>query len=204
MRRILPLALSFLALSAATVSAPAFAQPGREGPSPVGEAGPLDTEKVKLVYVYGDDPCPPSEGDDVIQICAKLPDNERYRIPKELRTDPNSPAVQAWANRARALETVGATGINSCSTAGAGGFTGCFAKLAREAKEERRTMLGSATWSDAVAAERNKRLGNLDAESAAIEQQAQSDEANAGADAKAAADARARLEQADKQQGPKK
>lgn len=200
MRRIIPL---IVLSAAAALSAPAFAQPGRPGPDPVGPAGPLDTEKVKLVYVYGDDPCPTVSADpDEILICAKLPDNERYRIPKELRDDPLAPENQAWGNRARALETVGATGINSCSTAGAGGFTGCFTKLAREAREERKTMMGSATWADAVEAERQKRLGNLDAESEAVEQQAQVDEANAPADAKAAADARARLEQQDKQ-GPK-
>ncbi len=160
---------------------------------------------MKLVYVYGDDPCPAASKDpDEIVICAKLPDNERYRIPKELRDDPLAPENQAWANRARALETVGASGINTCSTVGTGGFTGCFTKLAREAREERRTMMGSATWADAVEAERAKRLGNLDADSEVIEQQAKVDEANVDADAKAAAEARARLEQQDKQQqGPK-
>ncbi len=123
MRRILPL----IALGAFALSAPALAQPGKEGPSPIGPAGPVDTEKVKLVYVYGDDPCPP-EADDEIQICAKMPEQERYRIPKELRGDPFSPQNTSWVQRARSLETVGLSGINSCSTSGAGGFTGCFAQ----------------------------------------------------------------------------
>lgn len=198
--------LSFLApfaVMAVALAAPALAQPGKEGPNPVGATGPLDTEKVKLVYVYGDDPCPQQGAADEIVICAKMPEQERYRIPKELRGDPYAPQNLSWANRARSLETVGASGINSCSTAGAGGFTGCFAKLAREAKEERKTLLGSATWKDAVAKEREKRLGTIDADSEKIEAEAKAAEASAPADEKAAAEARKRLEEQDKQAGNK-
>ena len=197
--------ITALALGAIALAAPALAQPGREGPSPVGNAGPLDTEKVKQVIVYGDDPCPPSAGDE-ITVCARLPDKERYRIPQELRTDLNDPKNQSWVSRARSLETVGASGINSCSTVGSGGFTGCFAKLARQAKEERKTTLGSAAWADAVQKEREKRLANLDSDSAKVEAQAKADEANAGAQAQAEANARARLEaeeKAAKTTGPK-
>ncbi len=194
MRRLLPL----LALGAVALAVPATAQPGNPGPSPVGQAGPEDTEKVKQVFVYGEDPCPPSEGDEIV-VCARLPDNDRYRIPKELRADPLAPANQAWANRARSIETVGATGINSCSPAGAGGFTGCFAQLARQAREEREAMLGDASWADAVAREREKRLGNLDAESEEVEQRARADEADAEREAQAAAEARARLEAQEKE-----
>jgi hypothetical protein len=192
-----------MALSAVALSALALAQPGKEGPSPVGPAGPVDTEKVKLVYVYGDDPCPEQGSDDEILICAKMPEQERYRIPKELRGDPYAPQNTSWVQRAKSLETVGLSGINSCSTSGAGGFTGCFAKLAREAKEERKTMLGSVTWKDAVAKQREKRLGNLDAESEAVEAKAKVEEANTPAEEKAAAEARARLEQQDKGAGTK-
>lgn len=191
-----------LILGAAALATPTLAQPGKEGPNPVGDTGPIDTDKVKLVYVYGDDACPVAAPDE-IQVCAKMPEQERYRIPKELRGDPFAPQNQSWVNRARSLETVGASGINSCSTAGAGGFTGCFAKLAREAREERKTLLGSATWKDAVAAQREKRLGTIDADSEKIEAEAKAAEANAPADEKAAAEARARLEQQDKGAGSK-
>ena len=165
-------ALSFaLILGTALCGNAAFAQPAAT-------AGPTDTEKVKQVFVYGDDPCPPSVGDEIV-VCARMPNNERYRIPQELRTDPNSAAVQSWVNRARSIEYVGAEGINSCSPSGAGGFTGCFTQIAREAKEEREKMLGSASWADAVAKAREERLGNLDAESAQIEAQARAEEEEA-------------------------
>jgi hypothetical protein len=165
----------FIAVTAAVAfaGAPALAQ----GPAaPASGVGPTDTEKVKQVFVYGDDPCPPSQGDEIV-VCARMPDNERFRIPKELRTDPNDPKVQSWANRARSIEYVGAEGINSCSPTGGGGFTGCFQQIANAAREERKTMLGSATWADAVEKARNERLGNLDAESEEIEKQAQQEEA---------------------------
>jgi hypothetical protein len=140
-------------------------------------AGP---ERIVQVFVYGEDPCPKSEGDDIL-VCARLPDNDRNRIPKELRTDPNSPQVQSWANRAKSIEYVGRTGTDSCTPVGGGGFTGCFQQMAAKAREERKAMLGSESWADAVAREREKRLGNLDAESDAIEAEVKADEAAAAA-----------------------
>lgn len=175
------------ALSAA-LAGPLLAQtpPAVTAPGTIGAADPA---KVKQVFVYGEDPCPPGEGDEIV-VCARMPDNERFRIPKDLRTDPNDPKVQSWVNRARALETVGATGTNSCSPSGADGFTGCFQRLAAAAREERKTMLGSATWADAIQKAREERLSNLDAESEAIEQQAKQEEADEAARRKAAEDAR--------------
>lgn len=188
-------ALSFaLILSAALCGSAASAQSASNQPGAA--VGPSDNEKVKQVFVYGSDPCPASSGDEIV-VCARMPDNERYRIPKELRTDPNSAAVQSWANRARSIEYVGAEGINSCSPTGAGGVTGCFAQIAREAKEERQKMLGSASWADAVAKAREERLGNLDVESAQIEAKAKAEEEEA-AQRKAAQEAREKAVQ----QGP--
>ena len=109
--RALPLALTLATL----LAAPALAQaPADPAPPAAPVAGPQDTETLKQVIVYGDDPCPQSTGDEIV-VCARMPDNERYRIPPELRTDPNSPAVQSWVNRARTLEYVGLSGTDSCS-----------------------------------------------------------------------------------------
>ncbi|HEX7872025.1 MAG TPA: hypothetical protein VF475_03880 [Sphingobium sp.] len=137
------------------------------------EAG---AEKIKQVIVYGDDPCPTSSGDE-IAVCARLPDKDRYRIPKELRTDPNDPKVQSWLNRAESIEYVGKSGTDSCSPVGAGGATGCFQKLARNARAERKALLGDASWADLVSAERDKRLSTLDADSDAIEKRVKAEEA---------------------------
>lgn len=134
------------------------------------------SEKVKQVIVYGDDPCPTSAGSE-ITVCARLAESERYRIPKELRTDPNDPKVQSWMNRAQSIEYVGREGTDSCSPTGIGGFTGCFQKMARAARAERRSMMGDASWADQVSAERQKRLSGLDAESEAVEKRVKAEEA---------------------------
>lgn len=161
-RTLIP-ALALLAIGSATA---AFAQ----------EAGPPAAEKVKQVIVYGEDPCPVSEGDEIL-VCARLPDNDRFRIPRELRTDPNDPKTQSWALRAQSIEYVGREGTQSCSPTGAGGFTGCFQQIAQQARAERRAMLGDATWAEAVAAAREKRLSGLDAESEEVEARVRAEEA---------------------------
>ena len=90
---------------------------------------------VSEIVVYGNDPCPRSTDDEVV-VCARKPEAERYRIPEKYR--PGSPAQtrRSWANKARALETVGATGINSCSPVGPAGFTGCLTQVVNQARQE--------------------------------------------------------------------
>lgn len=165
--------LSLLALPA--FGAVAHAQAAPADPAPPGN------ERVKQVIVYGDDPCPASQGDE-ITVCARMAERERYRIPAELRTDPNDPHVQAWMNRAESIEYVSRTsGTDSCSPVGGGGFTGCFQRLSRQAREERRTLLGDSTWANAVSAERERRLSGIDAESEQVEQRVKAEEAAAAA-----------------------
>jgi hypothetical protein len=90
---------------------------------------------VSEVIVYGNDPCPRSADDEVV-VCARKPETERYRIPERFRTSGPPQTREAWANKARALETVGATGINSCSPVGPAGFTGCLTQVIRQAQAE--------------------------------------------------------------------
>jgi hypothetical protein len=144
-------------------AAPARAQPAEEAP-----ASTPGSEKVNLIIVYGDDPCPRGKTDDEIVVCARKGEQERYRIPEPLRGDPNEPSHQAWGERVRSMEYVGRSGTESCSPVGGGGATGCFAQLARLAKAERQA-LDNASWKDLVAAERGKRLSTIDADSKAIE-----------------------------------
>jgi len=89
------------------------------------------------IIVYGDDPCPRSTDSEVV-ICARKPEAERYRIPEKLRSGGPRQSREAWANRAKALETVGATGTFSCSPVGPGGFTGCLTQVINEARQQRR------------------------------------------------------------------
>ena len=104
----------------AALSAPAVAQ---------------DADRISEIIVYGNDPCPRSTDDEVV-VCARKPESERYRIPERFRTGGPRQSREAWANKARALETVGATGINSCSPVGPAGFTGCLVQVIKQARAE--------------------------------------------------------------------
>lgn len=86
----------------------------------------------RLLTVFGNDPCPRDE------ICVRAPENERYRIPQELRGEDGLAAAERWGDRAKQLEYAGAGGTMSCTPTGPGGATGCFRELSRKAAEERR------------------------------------------------------------------
>src|SRR6476659_5033368 len=105
------------------------------------------SDRVSEIIVYGNDPCPRSTDDQVV-VCARKPEGERYRIPEKLRSSGSRQSRQAWANRARALETVGATGINSCSPVGPAGFTGCMMQVIKQARSESRERSSDDTAPD--------------------------------------------------------
>jgi hypothetical protein len=102
------------------------------------------SNRVSEIIVYGNDPCPRSTDDEVV-VCARKPESERYRIPEKYR--PSAPRQQreAWASRATEIVTVGATGTNSCSPVGPGGFTGCLTKVIDQARKERRQQADGLT-----------------------------------------------------------
>lgn len=161
--------ISAAALAAALMSVTSLAQ-AQEAPS---SAQP-SAERVNLVIVYGEDACPPSNGQDIV-VCGRQEEKDRYRIPEPLRADPNAAVNQAWGERFKSIEYVGREGIESCSPVGGGGATGCFAKISKQAKAEKQ-QAANADWGDLVAAERAKRLGRIDAESEAIEQRVKAEE----------------------------
>jgi hypothetical protein len=59
-------------------------------------------------------------------------------MPEAYRPSGTRQEKDAWAKKARALETVGATGTNSCSPVGPGGFTGCLTQVIKQARQETR------------------------------------------------------------------
>jgi hypothetical protein len=94
-----------------------------------------DDRPVIRITVYGNDRCPQSSSERIV-VCARRPESERYRIPQRLRDDPDQ-SESSWAEDAEALETIGRTGPQSCSTVGPGGFTGCWEEMVRQARRER-------------------------------------------------------------------
>ena len=99
---------------------------------------------VAEIIVYGSDPCPRSTDDQVV-VCARRPEAERYRIPPKMRPSGTPQQMQSWAVRSKNLETVGATGINSCSPVGPAGYTGCLTKVIQEARGERKQTADQQT-----------------------------------------------------------
>ncbi len=120
-------------------------------------------DKVRMVILYGDDAAPPVEGDEIL-VVARLPENDRYRIPEALRFS-DDPANMAWARRVERLDLVGRSGTMSCSTAGAGGFTGCTQQLIDAFYADRREG-ADVRFSQLIAAARAERLSTIDAASA--------------------------------------
>jgi len=138
-------------------AAPAAAQPASQD------------VKVNQVILYGDEECPAST-DEQINVCAKLPESDRYRIPENLRTR-DDPQSNSWYNRAIELSYVGRSGIGSCSTTGPGGMIGCFNQLVSQARAERadRDVLD---WNRLIEEARQERLSKIDEQAAAAEAEA--------------------------------
>ena len=157
---------ALIALAAALAAGPALAQqPG----VPVPGAAEAANVPVSQRIVYGDDPCTEGEDPEAITICVRYSEDERFRVPPNLRHNPNDPASQAWANRAIELSYVGRTGTESCSTVGAGGFTGCFNQIVRQARAERANS-ADVNWARVIEEARQRRLAEIDAAAAAEEE----------------------------------
>ena len=151
-----------LALVSAGMAAPALAQTGP------------DDVRVNQLIIYGDDPCPQSTEQEIV-ICVKRPNDDRYRIPENLRDNPNARVNQPWAARAEEMTYMGRTGIGSCSAAGPGGATGCLTQLINQARAERANS-DQVNWARLIDEARQERLARIDAESEAIEQRVREEE----------------------------
>jgi hypothetical protein len=144
------------AATLALLSTPVAAQ----GTAADAAAAAVADAKINQLIVYGDDPCPEST-DEQINVCARLNDKERFRIPTNLRDNPNDPVNQAWGARAVELQYVGRGGIGSCSTTGPGGMIGCYNDLVRRARAERQGA-DSVNWERLINEARQERLSKID------------------------------------------
>ena len=142
-----PLALA----SAAMLPTPAFAQE---------EGG----DTVNMVIIYGEDSCPQSTPEEIV-VCRRYAEDERYRIPQNLRTS-EDPANESWTQRVESYEMVGDFGTLSCSPSGAGGELGCTQKMIDAAYKERATD-NDVRFSQLIEEERQKRLATIDEDAAA-------------------------------------
>jgi len=89
------------------------------------------------IIVYGDDPCPQPETESDAVVCARRPEEERYRIPRPIRE--RQPIETSWASRVESLEDESRPmRPGSCSAVGSGGQTGCMNAMIRQWFAERR------------------------------------------------------------------
>ena len=115
--------------------------------APADAADTTAKRTVISLVVYGDDPCPRASGDDEIVVCARRPDSERYRIPKELRKkeEDQRRSETSWASRAAALEDAQrSTRPDSCSPMGSWGQSGCFQQMMSQWHAARRQAQSEA------------------------------------------------------------
>lgn len=123
-----------------SLGALAFAALLSASAGPAGAAQDEPPRREVRVIVYGDDPCPVSTNPEEIVVCGRQPEDERYRIPRELRDRrARRPGGTAWGARVEDLEEAQrSTRPNGCSVVGSNGQTGCAAALAREWYRQRR------------------------------------------------------------------
>lgn len=145
------LALPLLALAAVSIQAAAQDAAG---------------DRVRMAIVYGNDEVAPPQGDEIV-VVARLPEAERFRIPEALRFS-DDPENMAWARKVERLDLVGRFGTMSCSTAGAGGFTGCTQQLIDAFYADRREG-ADVRFGTLIAAARAERLSTIDADAAATQ-----------------------------------
>ena len=89
------------------------------------------------LVVFGNDACPTTGPDNEVVVCARRPEEERYRIPRRIRE--RQPTETSWASRVEGLEEESRQmRPNSCSVVGSNGFTGCTAAMVRQWYAERR------------------------------------------------------------------
>ena len=134
-------------------------------PSPAAAQG-ADEPKVNQLIIYGDDKCPPSTENE-ITVCARLDENERYRIPEDLR-EVSSPENTSWAAKVKSFEAVGNFGPLSCTPVGAGGELGCTAKMIEAAYAEKANS-SSIRFAQLISQARQERLAKIDQSSAATQ-----------------------------------
>jgi hypothetical protein len=140
------------ALAAALIAAPAptMAQ---------GSAG----ERINMVIAFSEDECPEAQGQEIV-VCEILVEEERYRIPSNLRFS-ESPQNTSWARRVDRIRYIGEFGTMSCSPAGPGGFSGCNQQLV-DAWRGDRSEAEAVRFGQLIERARRERLGEIDQDAA--------------------------------------
>ena len=146
------------AVAAMLLAGPSIAAaPGGSGQASSGQ------DRMNMVIIFGDDACPVSTGNE-ITVCARKAESDRYRIPAPFREQPSTKS-ESWTQRVIAYESVGATGAQSCSPVGAGGWTGCASKFISNGMADKKAS-SDVQFSKLIDEARAKRMSTTDADAA--------------------------------------
>jgi hypothetical protein len=107
--------------------------------SPLSAETGTPPERYATTTVFGSDACPTPKGDEIV-VCGRLPESDRYRIPKALRKKKrvDSGVGASWASRVRTLEEAQRfTRPGSCTAIGSFGQSGCTEAMLRQWFEDR-------------------------------------------------------------------
>lgn len=127
---------SIIAALAASMLFPlAAAMAQVEGPSQRTLGTTSDGKRIISMVVYGTEACPEGKEGEIV-VCARQPEEERYRLPKQFRKAEGEGA-SGTPGYVDAIDTGGASAAGSCSVVGAGGATGCNRQMMRSARKER-------------------------------------------------------------------
>lgn len=132
----------WIAFSLVLAPVPMMAQ---EASPPTGDTAVASTAienyRRRTVVVYGDDPCPVAQSPDEIVVCARRPEEERYRL-RTVEPVPGERTEQGGVGRTLGTDDVRlAGGTGSCTTVGPGGLTGCNKGI---------DLLGLGAWLNSV------------------------------------------------------
>ncbi|WP_295499370.1 hypothetical protein [Sphingorhabdus sp. EL138] len=96
-------------------------------------------ERISFLITFGAEKCPDAVGDEIM-VCAAQPEGDRYRIPKPIRANSESPVADGnWTSAVESLDGYARAVLpNSCSVNGSNGFTGCMQQALQKWHAERR------------------------------------------------------------------
>lgn len=121
------------------------------------------TEKVNQVIVYDQRDCP-EETSDMITSCIVVTGESPYRIPRNLRGDPNNPQnISATRTAEQDMKRV-RPGFGSCDATGTG-VSNCSLQAYDQYRAEREQR-DSVRYGRLIEIERQRRLGLIDDEAA--------------------------------------
>lgn len=96
-------------------------------------------ERIRSILLKPGEQCPKATSETEVVVCAPI--EAPYRIPRQFRQAPYSPASNSWVNRVETLDQVSRVNgavPGSCSPVGSAGFSGCVQQMIQQWAAERR------------------------------------------------------------------